>query len=171
MTSGVYKRAKRTNKFRRSVEELREFTKENNIKLLKLWEYLKQWRVKNKKHILEYKKKWREKNKEHVLEYGKKWREKNKNKIEKYNKKWSKTEKGKASLKRSMKKYQEWYREKNQKKIKAQKLSNKIYTIRQICSVNGCNKLGVKHHSDYDKPLEIIWLCQRHHKELHKNNL
>jgi len=48
MTSGVYKRTKRTkrgaykiNKFRRSVEELREFVKENDIKLLELFEYLR----------------------------------------------------------------------------------------------------------------------------------
>ena len=41
MTSGVYKRAKRNNKFRRSAKELKEFTKENNIKLLELSEYLR----------------------------------------------------------------------------------------------------------------------------------
>jgi len=48
MTSGVYKRIKRNkrglykaNKFRRSVEELREFTKENDIKLLDLLKYMR----------------------------------------------------------------------------------------------------------------------------------
>ena len=41
MTSGVYKRSKRTNKFRRSVEELREFVKENDIKLLELLKYMR----------------------------------------------------------------------------------------------------------------------------------
>lgn len=25
------------------------------------------------------------------------------------------------------------------------------------------------HHPDYDKPLEIIWLCRQCHMELHKN--
>lgn len=54
MTSGVYKRTKRTkrgaykiNKFRRSVEELREFTKENDIKLLGLWGYIRRRKAKN----------------------------------------------------------------------------------------------------------------------------
>jgi len=44
MTSGVYKRTKRArriNKFRRSAEELREFIKENDIKLLELLKYMR----------------------------------------------------------------------------------------------------------------------------------
>jgi NAD-dependent SIR2 family protein deacetylase len=35
-----------------------------------------------------------------------------------------------------------------------------------------CSKCGEKkshaHHEDYDKPLEIIWLCQLCHKQRHK---
>lgn len=34
-----------------------------------------------------------------------------------------------------------------------------------------CQKCGEPnadaHHEDYSKPLEIIWLCKRHHKEIH----
>lgn len=25
------------------------------------------------------------------------------------------------------------------------------------------------HHPNYDKPIDIIWLCRKHHLELHKN--
>lgn len=34
-----------------------------------------------------------------------------------------------------------------------------------------CKKCGAKaqaHHTDYRKPLEVIWLCTTHHKEIHK---
>ena len=55
MTSGVYKRAKRNDKFRRSAEELREFVKENDIKLLGLFEYLRRRNDKKiEKGIIEY---------------------------------------------------------------------------------------------------------------------
>jgi hypothetical protein len=34
------------NKFHRTLEELREFTKENDIKLLELWEYMRRRKYK-----------------------------------------------------------------------------------------------------------------------------
>lgn len=31
-----------------------------------------------------------------------------------------------------------------------------------------CGKAKVEaHHNDYDKPLEVVWLCKTHHFELH----
>lgn len=38
------------------------------------------------------------------------------------------------------------------------------------CKVCGANKLVEAHHSDYNKPFEVVWLCSRHHKEWHRNN-
>ena len=34
------------------------------------------------------------------------------------------------------------------------------------CAVCGSEK-SVAHHEDYDKPLDVIWLCQAHHKQRH----
>lgn len=34
------------------------------------------------------------------------------------------------------------------------------------CMVCG-NKKSVGHHADYDRPLDVIWLCQAHHKQAH----
>jgi len=40
---------------------------------------------------------------------------------------------------------------------------------RQVCSVEGCDRLGERHHPDYEKPSEIVWLCPVHHyKEHHR---
>lgn len=56
----------------------------------------------------------------------------------------------------------------------------KRHTVRQIlrkaiksgavskypCSVCG-NPKSQAHHEDYDKPLDVIWLCRKHHQEKH----
>lgn len=41
--------------------------------------------------------------------------------------------------------------------------------IRQPCIVCGEIK-SEAHHSDYNKPFEITWLCRKHHIEWHKTN-
>lgn len=39
--------------------------------------------------------------------------------------------------------------------------------IKQPCEM--CGKLKVEaHHEDYEKPLEVNWLCCKHHAERHK---
>lgn len=37
---------------------------------------------------------------------------------------------------------------------------------KQPCSVCGAVK-AVAHHPDYDYPLDVVWLCQPHHKQVH----
>lgn len=39
------------------------------------------------------------------------------------------------------------------------------------CSVCGTTNLIEAHHEDYSKPFEIIWLCKRHHMEVHGKTL
>lgn len=44
----------------------------------------------------------------------------------------------------------------------------------EVCGISGTMADGrhtvQAHHDDYNKPLEVRWLCQRHHHEWHKNN-
>ena len=35
------------------------------------------------------------------------------------------------------------------------------------CSVEDCHNRGERHHIDYSKPNEIVWLCMRHHTDTH----
>jgi hypothetical protein len=30
-----------------------------------------------------------------------------------------------------------------------------------------CGEKAVAHHPDYDHPLDVVWLCQSHHKQAH----
>ena len=44
------------------------------------------------------------------------------------------------------------------------------YLVRQPCCRCGESK-SVAHHEDYDKPLDVMWLCQPCHKQRHKELL
>lgn len=37
---------------------------------------------------------------------------------------------------------------------------------RMPCRVCGAKKAEA-HHEDYDRPLDVVWLCRAHHKERH----
>lgn len=37
------------------------------------------------------------------------------------------------------------------------------------CSVCGLKKKIHGHHEDYSKPLDVIWVCDKHHKQIHMN--
>lgn len=53
-------------------------------------------------------------------------------------------------------------------KASARWIANARYPVSRKCSVDGCKKRGERHHFDYNKPTEIIWLCRKHHVELHR---
>lgn len=42
--------------------------------------------------------------------------------------------------------------------------------VKGVCEVCGCVKVEA-HHDDYDKPLEVRWLCKEHHEKLHHGTL
>lgn len=39
--------------------------------------------------------------------------------------------------------------------------------VRGPCEVDGCEGKSHAHHDDYSKPLEVRWLCQKHHEKQH----
>lgn len=123
-------------------------------------------------------KKYRQKNKDKLVEKNREYRKKNiiwyrawsrdydeKNKV-KRKKLWQNYyQKDKEELKKKKKEY----RKKNPLKIKSQTLASYYIQIpkSQICQ--SCNKsLAVdKHHIDYFKPLEVVFLCKKCHNRLH----
>ena len=98
---------------------------------------------------------------------------------------YQKTDAGIEALNRARKKYAannkgkiyevtKSYRENNKKKYRAHgkiayeiKMGNLTKKPCEICgSISNLNA----HHDDYDKPLDIRWLCSKHHAEWHKLN-
>ena len=87
----------------------------------------------------------------------------------KITKDWRKTDDGKVSVAKSIDK---WFF--NNKKARTchtavnnAKRDGKL--IKQPCEICGANYVHA-HHCDYNKPLDVLWLCPKHHKEWHKNN-
>ncbi len=94
-----------------------------------------------------------------------------------YDRKRGRTEKRKAWVRKSAHKYAgkrvdyiRKYRAKNPGKYKAvTALNNAVRDgkiIRGPCEICGVSKAH-GHHDDYSKPLEVRWLCPKHHGEAH----
>jgi len=81
-------------------------------------------------------------------------------------KNWRKTEKGKEYTAF----YSKYMNEKYPKRRMARRLLNEAIRFGRLekypCFT--CGALEVEaHHPDYDRPLDVIWLCNKHHNEVH----
>ena len=61
-------------------------------------------------------------------------------------------------------------KEEREKRRKAREILNHYlrdkHLEKQPCEI--CGKKAEAHHDDYDKPLEVRWLCFEHHREWHR---
>jgi hypothetical protein len=83
----------------------------------------------------------------------------------KKNKEWSLNNKDKV------RKYALEAKKRNPQKAKARMLLNSAVKSGKILKMNCqiCNlPYSEAHHTNYEKPLEVIWLCRKHHIEQHK---
>ena len=90
-------------------------------------------------------------------------REYRRSNIEKYNNRYRNTEKYLEQQRVGQRKYNA----ENPKKIEAHRLTKKVGTKKVICAVCGGVENLEYHHSDYDKPLEVIILCRDCHRKAH----
>ena len=84
-------------------------------------------------------------------------------------KRYSITKNGKDINNKAQKKWQD----KNHKKLLAKWAVNRAIKVgvltRMPCEICG-NHLSHGHHPDYNRQLDVIWLCAFHHKEWHTKN-
>ena len=81
--------------------------------------------------------------------------------------KWHQSEHGKMMSRLARARRFAINKEKYRAKEMIEGLVNKGIIKRQPCSL--CREEnGQGHHPDYSKPLKVVWLCQKHHSEVHR---
>jgi len=89
-----------------------------------------------------------------------------------YKRNWRRNN-GEEARKRGVE-YSRRYWELNKLKCRARYLVRKALRNRVLrkepCRVCGESEAEA-HHEDYDKPLDVVWLCKEHHKDLHAGRI
>lgn len=78
------------------------------------------------------------------------------------------TSKGKAKHNEQSRKWREQNKHKRRAYTKVWDAIRDRKLFQQPCEICGKSKANA-HHDDYSKPLEVRWLCHKHHMEHHKN--
>jgi hypothetical protein len=91
------------------------------------------------------------------------WKQKTKDKAQ-YAREWKDNHPGYATAKK-----REWWQKNRDRMHIKDKVKYAVKTgklIKTPCQV--CGELKVEgHHPDYSRPLDVVWLCRKHHNEIH----
>lgn len=109
-----------------------------------------------------YNKAYRETNRQTLLIKMREYSSKHREELSEYQRNYRKNNKGKVALAE---------RNRDIQKVRARTIvRTSVYrgsVTRKPCEVCGCAKSHA-HHTDYNKPHEVRWLCHVHHLELHR---
>ncbi len=108
----------------------------------------KEWYQENKERLRLKNRKYNQQNKESILKKKKEWNKKNPEKVEKARKK--------HLVKNKFKRTAETRASRNIKISKG-----------QLCEICKGRKATQRHHEDYSKPLEIMFVCGNCHRSIH----
>ncbi len=105
--------------------------------------------------------------KEYRKQHHKAYWLKNKEKLRTYNREWRKQHL--AEVAEYAREYRlaplNWL--KDQARQIAKRAIQKGIITRGFCKIQGCGEIGEAHHENYDKPLEVEFLCKIHHLNHH----
>ena len=117
---------------------------------------LKSWE-KHRVKTREYRNRW----------YREVYYQENRDKIIEMTSKYAKSEQGKNTRRKIDRTYKEKFPEKRKARTDVM-VAKKQGILKQMpCQVCGNTKTEA-HHDDYKKPLDVTWLCKKHHLEHHK---
>lgn len=80
---------------------------------------------------------------------------------------YQKTEAGKESKKKTIKRYIEENPKKRSAHIRVGNAIRDGVLVKKPCSVCQTTINIVAHHYDYDRQLDVMWLCSQHHSDWH----
>lgn len=123
-------------------------------------EYFRNYYLKNKERLAKNKHEWYVRNRERVIAMDAEYKRKNRDII---------------NIKRkNHPSYKNHSATRDKEKTRVRKLLRRAVKLGKIkrlpCTVCGDIK-SQGHHEDYTKPYDVIWLCSKHHAELHKGSL
>ena len=133
----------------------------------------KEWKKKNPDKAKKIKQREYQKNKERCDKSNNKWAEENRERSNEIKKDWK--EKHKEKYQEQQRKYQLERHYREPLKIKAVKLHNDRIRKGEIVRPTICSRCKEEayiegHHYDYNKPLDVIWLCRKCHAKERKKN-
>lgn len=145
----------------------KRYYKENKEKILN---QSKDYHFKNREEILQKQKIYRGKNKENIKISKNNWGEMNRNKLKEYSRKHYENRKQNPEFKKKRKLYDKKYYYKNTEKRGGKNSANRYIKLDETskCEICGSKEKLNRHHPNYSKPLYVVILCLKCHKELHR---
>lgn len=151
----------------------REYYKKNKFK----WD---EYRHSHRETINAKQREWRKNNNERVKTTAKEWRCNNKEKISEYTRRYNRSKKGEQHRREYYQAHKVDFIERAKKSNANHKDERRAQHIlnnnirrgkldRKPCEKCGAEKADA-HHDDYNKPLEVRWLCRKCHAEWHSKN-
>ncbi len=86
-------------------------------------------------------------------------------------KRYRMTQKGRENINKNARKSYLKHKERHSARAKLNNALNLGKIIKPRCCLYCTESKIEAHHEDYSKPFEVVWLCRKHHADLHRKSL